>query len=70
MLKDKLRFLTLEVLKITMEAEGTSAKKKRLGEVKTAAQATGTSSDDDMDIDGSDVESERSVVVVSRSMRS
>jgi len=70
MLKDKFVFSTPEVLKITMEAESTSVKKKRYGKVKSAMPATENSSDDDLYIEGSDMESEGSVIVVACPMRS
>jgi hypothetical protein len=63
-------FSTPEVLKITMEAESTSGKKKRLGGVKDTLQTPKGLSDNDAYIQDSDVESEGSVIVVAGSMRS
>jgi hypothetical protein len=70
MLQNKFVFSTPEVLKITMEAESSSAKKKRRAKGKHAVQATEISSEDDVHIEDSDIESEGSVIVVARPMRS
>jgi hypothetical protein len=70
MLQNKFVFSTPEVLKITMEAESTSGKKKRSTKGKATVQTTELLSDDDVYIDDSDVESEGSVIVVARTMRS
>jgi hypothetical protein len=70
MLQNKFVFSTPEVLKITMEAESSSAKKKRRAKVKHAVQATAISPEDDVHMEDSDIESEGSVIVVARPMRS
>jgi hypothetical protein len=70
MLQNKFVFSTPEVLKITMEAESSSAKKKRRAKVKHAVQATAISPEDDVHMEDSDIESEGSVIVVARLMRS
>lgn len=70
MLQNKLVFLTLEVLKITMEAESTSSKKKRSARGKDTVQTTELLSDHDEYINDSDVESEGSMIVIARIMRS
>lgn len=69
-LQNKFVFSTPEVLKITMETESTSGKKKRRGKVKDTVQATKILSDDDVYMEDSDIESEGSVTVVARPMRS
>lgn len=68
MLQNKFVFSTPEVLKITMEAESTSGKKKRRAKAKDAAQASELLSNDDVYMEDSDVESEGSVIVVARAM--
>jgi len=70
MLQNKFVFSTPEVLKITMEAESTSGKKKRSARGKDTVQTTELLSDHDACIVDSDVESEGSVIVVARTMRS
>jgi hypothetical protein len=70
MLQNKFVFSTPEVLKITMEAESISRKKRRRGGVKDALQTLKAWSNDDVCIEDSDIESEGSVIVVAGSMRS
>ena len=70
MLQNKFVFSTPEVLKITMEAESTSSKKKGSPRGKDPVQTTELLSDHDECINESDVESEGSVIVVARAMRS
>ena len=67
-LVNKFVFSTPDVLKITMEAESTSGKKKRCAKVKDAIQAPEILSDDDVYMEDSDVESEGSVIVVVRAV--
>lgn len=53
-----------------MEAESTSGKKKRRTKVKDTVKDTKLLSDDDVYMEDSDVESEGSVIVVARAVRS
>lgn len=70
MLQNKFVFSTPEVLKITLEAESTSGKKKGRKRAKDTVQAAEILSSDDVHMDGSDIESDGSVIVVARSMGS
>lgn len=70
MLHNKFVFSTPEVLKITMEAQSTSGKKKRRARGKDTVQTTEILSDQDGHINDSDVESEGSVIVVARAIQS
>jgi hypothetical protein len=70
MLQNKFMFSIPEVLKITMEAESTSGKKKRRKRAKDTVQTTENLSEDDVYIEDPDIESDGSVIVVARSMRS
>lgn len=68
--KDKFVFVALEALKVTLKAESTDAKKKRHVAIQNAKQATENSSDDDLYIEGSDIQPNGNVIVVARPMRS
>ena len=70
MLQNKFIFSTPEVLKITMEAESSSAKKKQRGGLADGVQTPKVPSDDDQYIDDSEIESEGSVIVVAHRIRS
>jgi hypothetical protein len=70
MLQNKFVFSTPEVLKITMEAESSSVRKKRRGGVADRLQTPRVLSDDDVYIDDSEIESESSVIVVAHTVRS
>lgn len=70
MLQNKFVFSTAEVSKITIEAESTSRKKKRLGGVIDPSQTPKVLSDDDACVEDLKIESEGSVIVVAGSMRS
>lgn len=70
MLQNMFVFSTPEVLKITIEAESSSAKKKRRGELADDLQTPKVSSGDDQYIDNSEIESEGGVIVVAHTIRS
>ena len=70
MLQNKFIFSTPEVLKITMEAESSSTKKKRREELEDGVHTSKVPSDNDQYVDDSDIESEGSVIVVVQRIRS